>query len=265
MNCFFTSSDDEWFQPTDHTRGPWHRDHCHAGPPTGLLARSVEQLVPQQRLTRLTVNLLRPIPFAGFRITAALQKQGRLVSTCNAAIVDEHDKVCAQSYSLHMTEQPAVEMPSHHIETLDPNDAGPGLFPIQQTLHDLPAFNGDGVAVRYPPGHDHRPGPTVAWMKTVPLLSTETPSPFQRLCPLADCGNAFGRNADPSEVQFMNPDLTIHCHRDPLGDWLGTDVAGFWEPNGIGMADAHLFDRAGSVGRAVQTLLLQAVAENGPT
>lgn len=259
MNCFFTTEDQEWFSPTDHTRGPWHVDHCHAGPPTGLIARALEALVPEQRLTRLTVNLTRPIPFAGFRISAKLERQGRIVTVSGAELIDQQNKTCATATALHMTEQPPTTLPTHQRPILNPDDASIGLFPIQQPLHDKPAFSGDGVSIKYPQGHDHLPGPTIAWMKTVPLLGTETPSPFQRLCPLADCGNAFGRNADPTEVNFMNPDLTILCHRDPAGEWLGTDATGYWEPNGIGMSDAHLFDRHGSVGRAIQTLLLRPV------
>lgn len=256
MNCFFTTDDNEWFRPTSHTRGPWHKEHCHGGPPTGLIARAVENLITEQRLTRLTVNLLRPIPFAGFRIAASVQKAGRIVSTCSAEIIDEQGKVCVSANSLHMKQRAGNSLPTHQRQVLNPDDALPGLFPIQETLHGEPAFNGDGVWIKYPQGHDHTPGPTIAWMKTVPLLNTEEPSPFQRLCPLADCGNAFSRNADPVDVNFMNPDLSIHCHRDPIGEWLGTDVAGYWEPDGIGLADAHLFDRLGSIARVAQTLLL---------
>ncbi len=261
MDCFFTTEDNDWFNPTDHTRGPWHDQHCHAGPPTGLIARALEKLLPEQRLTRLTVNLTRPIPFAGFRITTAIQRQGRIVSTSSAEVIDQDNRCCVTATALHMSEQPPVPLPTHQRPAQNPNDATVGLFPIQQTLHDQPAFNGEGVIVKYPAGQDHNPGPTVAWMKTVPLLATEPPSPFQRLCPLADCGNAFGRNANPDEVNFMNPDLTILCHRDPVGDWLGTDAAGYWEPNGIGMSDAHLFDQQGSVGRAIQTLLLRPASQ----
>ena len=54
-------------------------------------------------------------------------------------------------------------------------------------------------------------------MSTAPLLPDETPSPFQRICPLADCGNAFSRHAEPVEIAFVNPDLTIALHRDPVG------------------------------------------------
>lgn len=265
MDCFFTTEDNEWFSPTDHTRGPWHVEHCHAGPPTGLIARAVEQLAPLQRLTRLTVNLHRPIPFSGFRISAGVEKSGRVVTTCHAAIIDQQGKVCANATSLHMTRQPEAKLPTHKRPPANPDDATIGLFPIQQTLHNKPAFNGNGVEVKYPPGHDHRPGPTIAWMKTVPLLLTEVPSPFQRLCPMADCGNAIGRNADPAEVNFMNPDLSIHCHRDPVGEWIGSEVAGYWEPDGIGMADAHLFDASGSIGRAVQTLFLRRNSDYATT
>jgi hypothetical protein len=107
-------------------------------------------------------------------------------------------------------------------------------------------------------------------MKTVALLPDEVPSPFQRMCPLADCGNAFGRNADLQQVQFMNTDLTLSLHRDPVGEWLGTQSVGYWQANGIGLADATLYDARGAVGRALQTLLLKkysglnAIANTNP-
>lgn len=257
MDCFFTTDDNEWFAPTSHTRGPWDVNHCHAGPPTGLIARALEQLNPEQRLTRLTVNLSRPIPFNGFRIDAEIVRRGRIASISSASLIDQNDKVCVTATALHMAEQEPAEYPTHNRMLINPDDAVIGKFPIQHTLHGEPAFNGDGVEVKYPDGQSHEPGPTIAWMRTVPLLASEDPTPFQRICPLADCGNAFGRNADPAEVNFMNPDLTILLHRDPVGEWLGTDANGYWEPSGIGMADAHLFDQYGSVGRALQTLLLR--------
>jgi len=55
----------------------------------------------------------------------------------------------------------------------------------------------------------------------------------------------------------MNTDLTLVLHRDPEGDWLGSESVGYWEPNGIGLADALLFDQHGPVGRAMQSLILR--------
>lgn len=256
-DSFFTTVDNHWFTPSSHTRGPWHPDHCHAGPPTALIARAVEQLNPDQQLVRLTVNLIRPIPFNGFRVSAEITRKGRIVTTATATLVDEEQKVCASAIALQMTPQAKQNFPSQHVGYGRHTDAEPGPFPITRTLHDKPSFKGDGVEVKYPEGQTNEPGPTIAWMKTVPLLATETPSAFQRLCPLADCGNAFGRNAEPWEVNFMNPDLTILLHREPQGEWLGTNSTAYWEEDGIGMADAQLFDESGSVGRALQTLLLR--------
>jgi len=256
-NAFFETDDHVWFKPTQHTRGPWDVNACHAGPPTGLIARALEQLLPDKRLIRLNVNLLRPIPFSGFKIEVSLQRDGRSAATSSANLLNAEGKVMVSASGLHMVEQsPPHEYPTHKASFGTAKDAKPGGFPIQ-TLHDLPAFNGDGVQIRYPAGEDGNPGPTILWMKTVPLLETETTSPFQKICPLADCGNAFGRNANPSEVSFVNPDLTLILHRDPIGEWLGSESVGYWEPNGQGLADALLFDEQGVVGRAMQTVLLK--------
>jgi len=256
-DSFFTSTDDYWFEPTSHSRGPWDEFACHAGPPTALLARAVEQLFPNQRLTRLTVNLQRPVPFNGFSVEARVIRQGRTVSLSEASLVDATGKTVITAAGMHLTPAEPMAIPTQHIDMGSPEDAKPGRFPIETTLHGKPAFNGDGVSVRYPDGESQTPGPTTAWLKTVPLLPYETASPFQRICPLADCGNAFGRNADPADVTFMNTDLTILLHRDPVGEWLGTQSTGYWEPDGIGMADALLFDHQGPVGRAMQSLVLR--------
>ena len=257
---FFTvdgaGGDAERFVPTTHARGPWHPDHCHAGPPTGLLARAAERLVPGKRLTRLTVSLIRPIPHAGFSVRAEPVREGRTVALVAARIEGDDGRVAATAEALLMTRQGAREVPTHADSLGSPEEAASGGFPIAETLHGLPAFNGRGVETRYPAGQGREPGPTGAWLRTVPLLPHETPSPFQRVCPLADCGNAFGRNAEPGHTSFANADLTVLLHRDPVGEWLGTRAVGYWEPDGIGMADALLFDREGAVGRALQTLLL---------
>ncbi len=263
-NAFFTlkttpkttPNNDPWFQPTEHTRGPWDENACHAGPPTGLLARAVEQLLPEKRLIRLNVDLLRPIPFEGFHIDAKISRNGRSTAASTANLIAKSGKIIATAHALHMLEQPATDYPSHSRTFGNAAQAHEGPFPIQ-TLHDKNAFNGAGVHMRYPEGENGAPGPTTVWMKTVPLLADEEPSAFQRICPLADCGNAFGRNAEPSQVSFVNPDLTIVLHRNPEGEWLGSQSVGYWEPNGQGLADALLFDEKGVVGRALQTLLLK--------
>ncbi len=92
-------------------------------------------------------------------------------------------------------------------------------------------------------------------MRTIALLAGEAMSPFQRLCPIADCTNAFSRHLD-DEVAYMNADLTVVAHRDPVGDWVGSHARSTWEPHGVASATATLFDATGAVGSAAQILVL---------
>ncbi len=253
----FFVTDGERFVASDYARGPWNPEACHAGPPTGLLARAAEQLVPDKQLVRITVELIRPVPMAGFRIRAAIEHDGRQVVTTATHLEDEDGQVRVRAKGLHLAPTADEhEFPTVSIDTPPLAHSRPGGFPIATTLHGLTGFR-SGVSMRYPPGQDRRPGPTTAWMRTIPLLAGEEPSPFQRICPLADSGNAIGRNAEPDEVGFVNPDLTVVLHRPPEGLWLGSEAVSFWQPTGIGLADALLFDHRGTVGRALQTLLLR--------
>lgn len=246
----------EWFRPTAHCRGPWDPSACHAGPPTGLLARAAERLLPDQQLVRLTVELTRPVPHSGFAIEASVARAGRTVSTSDLSVVDGDGRAVATARGMHLTPTQPGDVPSVAYPVPRPAEAIPGPFPIRQGMHGLPMFSG-GVEVRYPTGEDPTPGPTRLWMRTVPLVLGEEPSPFQRLCPLADCGNGISRNDEAGELAFMNTDLTVVVHRLPVGEWIGIDCVSRWEATGVGMADSLLFDEHGAVGRAVQTLVVQ--------
>jgi len=109
---------------------------------------------------------------------------------------------------------------------------------------------------RYPKNEDNSAGPTSIWLKTVPIYTNAPSSGFQRICPIADCGNAISRNGEPQQFGFLNTDLSIHLHREPLGEWFRSDAISQWNANGIGMSDALLFDEHGAVGRAVQSLVI---------
>lgn len=256
--AFMRTSDGEWFVGNDGSRGPWSAEHCHAGPVAGLMARAVEALIPGKTLIRLAAEFSRPVPLAGFRIAARVVRDGRQVATAEAELTDATGAVCATADTLHVAERDAAGLPSATVPSPDFAEARPGRFPIPDAAHGLPMF-AHAVEIAYPPGETVEPGPTTLWMRTPPLLAGEMPSPFQRLCPLADCGNGISRNADLSEATFVNPDLTIACFRAPQSEWLASRAISYWEPTGIGLASAMLFDELGPVGSALQTLIVNKV------
>lgn len=251
---------EEWIVPTDLARGPWDEHACHGGPPTAMLVRALERAVPAQRLARITVELSTPVPMAGFRIETSVVRNGRTTSQSQAAIIDAEGVVRSTAAGVHVrAAQPPVvpdTWDNAGWELPTSTDAEPGEFPMRAAMPDWVGFS-RSVEVRYPAGSSGDGGNTTVFMRTVPMLPDEVPTPFQRIAPLADCGNAFSRHAGPDELQFINTDLIIALHRDPVGEWLGSRSSSQWQPSGMGLADALLFDDHGPVGRALQTLLLR--------
>lgn len=258
-NAFFSVDAEGRFVGNDGARGPWSADACHAGPVTGLLVRALELEIPDKQLVRITANYLRPIPLAGFRIETETMRTGRATAAATARLIDTEGRLCASAFSLHFSRSDFEQLPTVHIPAPDFRNAVTGEFVDDSTHHDLPFFR-DAIEVAYPPGENAGPGPTTLWMRTPHLLAGEQPSPFQRVCPLADCGNGTSRNTDFELATFVNPDLTIILHRLPESEWLASSAVSFWEPTGIGLSQATLFDMKGSIGVASQTLLIKPVA-----
>lgn len=246
------------FIPTDYTRGPWDPRACHAGPPTGLMARASELLVTDKPLVRLLVEIARPIPMSGFRVRAAIERNGRTVTT-TAIEVHDQDRSYARALGLHVA-QTEVPVSTHRVEFPPLASAVDGAFPIDLT-HDMIGFD-QSLRIRYAPELSQGAGgETFMWAEAkVPLLADEEPSGFQRLCPLADCGNGISWHDGTDRMSFVNVDLVVAVHRQPIGTWMGSHSVSFWEESGIGRADALLFDEHGPVGRAMQNLVLRRAA-----
>ncbi len=253
--AYFTTLDGSWFKPTEYSRGPWDADSCHAGPPTGLVVRSLERLETSQRLARITVEIHRPIPMAGFQVTAGVQRQGRSVTTAKALIVD-NDKTYATAHAIYIRSHDPVEYAT--VAGAEPDFASsvPGTFPIESTRHGLPSII-DSLEVRYDrDGSQGTGGPTTIWIRSLPMLEEEEPSGFQRICPLADSGNGISYNEYLDTALFVNADLTLALHREPIGEWFCSRSRSHWQSDGIGLADSELFDTRGAVGRALQMLII---------
>jgi hypothetical protein len=226
------------------------------------MVRALERLSAAQRFARVNVELLRPIPMTGFRVRAEVTRPGRSVTFSAAEILDD-DRIYARAYGMHLRRLDDLDCGTAPFDPPNLSGAVPGPFPIRQTVHGLQGFT-DSVEVRYDPAGSHgEGGPSIMWMRTnVPILADEEASPFQRICPLADCGNGISHNDYIDKVFFLNTDLSIALHRDPVGEWFCSKAVSHWHRDGTGIADAELFDGDGPVGRALQNVLLMP-AEGG--
>jgi hypothetical protein len=83
----------------------------------------------------------------------------------------------------------------------------------------------------------------------------EEPSGLQRVLAVADSGNGLS-NELPMTWYFINPELTVHLHREPVGEWVCVDAVTTVSEGGCGLATTALSDREGPVGVGAQSLLV---------
>jgi hypothetical protein len=260
----FYEPDGEDYVATEATRGPWDPGAQHAGPPAALIGREMERLgggriadgegAPAQ-VGRITYEIVRSVPIGRLRVHAEVVRPGRRVEMVQATLTDGDGEalVRAQGWRLR-TEEVSFERPSGFPEVPPgPDRAEPGKFP------DIGYDVGYHTAMdyRFVTGGFTEPGPATVWMRMgVPLLPDEEPTPLQRVLVAADSGNGVSVALDWTRYLFINVDLSVHLHRLPEGEWVCLDAVTLPEPNGIGMADTHLFDERGAIGRGAQTLLI---------
>jgi hypothetical protein len=121
------------------------------------------------------------------------------------------------------------------------------------------AFHAHAVDHRFVAGGFDRPGPATDWIRLrVPVVAGEPPSPLMRVAAAADFGNGVSWLVSPGDGWLsINPDLTIHLHREPAGEWVCLEAVTALGATGVGMAESRLWDEHGPIGRAVQSLLVE--------
>jgi Thioesterase-like superfamily len=106
-------------------------------------------------------------------------------------------------------------------------------------------------------GSFEEPGPAALWTRlTVAVVDGEEPTGLQRVLAVADSGNGVSSVLDWREHYFINPELTVHLHREPRGEWVLLDAVTTISPGGAGLAASVLSDVDGEVGRGAQSLLV---------
>ena len=256
------SRDGDVFVPTDLTRGPWSPDAQHGGPPAALVVRAVSAVdAPAPMVvTRATFELLRPVPLAPLRVTTTVLRPGRKVQLVGASVVTVDGDVEVVRATVLRVRSSSLPLPADvGVDEGRPDVpdevAGDG-FPMAVDT-SLRHFHRDAMEIRPVAGGFDRPGPATAWFRLrVPVVEGEEPSGLERVAATADFGNGLSWVLPPG-WQFINPDLTVHLLREPVGEWVCLASRTLPTDGGVGMAESALYDSAGRVGRSAQSLLLE--------
>jgi hypothetical protein len=101
------------------------------------------------------------------------------------------------------------------------------------------------------------PVPVTMWGRlAVPILAGEEPSPLQRTLALSDMGSGVSGIVGFDTHVFINPELSVHLWRAPVGEWIALRCRTHLGDDGIGLAESALRDGAGRFARAEQSLLV---------
>lgn len=245
--------------PTEFSRGPWDPQACHGGPISALMVRTVERAddTGPWQLARITVELLRPVPvLEPLIVTTEIERPGRMVSLVGVGLSTAQGVEVAKARALRVR-RAAVDLPSTVTATGPFGEPGVGEAGRPEWAEDITAFHRDSVELRFAEGASDTPGPVSVWARAVvPLFVGEEPSGAQRVMYAADFMNGVASELDAQSMLFINPDLTVHLGRVPIGEWIGLVASSHYGPDGAGLAEGALFDSAGRLGRAVQSLLL---------
>jgi Acyl-CoA thioesterase C-terminal domain/Acyl-CoA thioesterase N-terminal domain len=242
------------YRATEATAGPWSADAEHGGPPSALAARELERYEPDEntRLARVAVDILRPVPVGVLTARTRLLRPGKRVALLETVLAaGDQDVLVARGWRIATSESAPV---------VGTGDAVPEI-PAEGLAPQFPGGHRDGylseIDWRFVSGNFSQPGPCRVWARPrIPLLPGEELSPMCRTLLVADSGSGVSMAIDPMTYTFMNVDLTVILHRDPVGEFVLLDAATTMSGTGTGLAETRLWDSTGAVGTGLQTLLV---------
>jgi hypothetical protein len=260
----FEAVGNDLYVPTEAALGPWTDKALHGGPPTMLMAREVERFQPDENMfvTRLTVELLRPVGRTHLAVRCRLVRPGRKVQLVEASLWSDENEVAR-----------ATALRIRRADVAVPERTEPPPHSLSDTVGEWtgsyrsgPAYHADGVEIRTAREDRGELAPNWGWIRLrLPLVPGEEPSGLVRVCAAADFPNGISYVVDPRKISYVNPDVTVYMHRLPLGEWVMVDARTWLQPHGSGFAEGALYDEKGRIGRSLQGLLVEARSEQAVT
>lgn len=252
---FYEPLGDDRYRSTEHTVGPWGPDSQHAGPPSALLTRALEQMPSSWpgTLSRISVDILGAVPVAELALRTRVVRPGRNVELVEAEAESGGRTVLrAQAWRIRAAE---IDLPA-------PADGGADDRVPEFAEEDKPFFDWGGgylqaMQWRFVPGSVGGVGRAAAWARMrIPLVAGEEPTGLQRVMTLADSGNGVSFRLSPEQWLFINTELTVHLVAPPAGEWICLDGTTRLDSTGFGLASSRLFDRNRLVGLGAQSLFV---------
>ncbi|WP_112261568.1 thioesterase family protein [Lentzea terrae] len=252
MPAFYEPLGDNVFRSTEHTVGPWGPDSQHLGPPSALLVRSLLAMNTPS-LSRVTFEVLGPVPVADLTVSTSVERPGRSVELLSATLAHE-GRVALTARAWHIVGSDTTAVAGGSGAPLaPPEDAVPMEIPDHWSGGYLAAVEWLSLS-----GGIFTPGDAQVWARPrVDVVEGSETSPLERLFSVVDSASGVSSRVDIRKWYAINTDLTVHLHRQPVGDWVGMDARTTIGPGGVGIATSVVHDVEGPVGTTAQALFVR--------
>lgn len=250
----FFRFDGTHYVPTPASRGPWDPNSLHGRVIAGLLGEEIERLhgEPEFIPARLSVDMYRLPDLSPVEVTTRVVREGRRIKVIDAEFISGGKSAGRATCQLLRR----MGAPEGNVWTPPNWDV-----PKPEDIPEPDTSNrpmGGMWAMRRIVGDFGTIGQKRTWMAEVRELVEGRPlTPFVRVAVAADFASPFA-NAGDQGLKYINSDVTVYLHREPVGEWVGFEVVNHGATEGVAIGECFLYDVDGPIGSAACCALVQA-------
>jgi len=246
--------DGDAFIGSNATQSSWSPGSQAGGAVLALLGHVLEDVptLTPMSLSRLTVDLVRPVPIgAPLWIDHVVIREGKIIQVVDS-VVRSADSECVRARTLRIRDEDLTggDVPASTTDDDGLVDSLPAPHELPSTgdIAGIAGFLGSGAELRR--NAEPLDGPSIAWMRLrVPVVAGEPIRATSRVTSPMDCVNLLGVNGLPSGVTAINPDVSAHVVRAPVGEWVALVGDTRFAPSiGHGFSMATMIDVDGVFG-----------------
>ncbi len=259
--------DGDCFIPNEIAASVWSSKTIHGGASSALMVATMEDRFSSDdmQLSRLTVDLFRPVPMAPLRVLCKTIRDGKRIKIFDVSLYNEDLEVGRASGLI--LQKNAVEIPEYaqndvtlpeEIERAFSQTEIVGLSGVERMIKGGAITGLRALILLKPVFLNIGIGHGCSWVKLpINVVEGRENSPLLNVAVLADFANGFSQVRLSDEVGFINADLTINLYRMPVSEWLCVDATAYPQTTGLAMVDTLLYDEQGAIGRVSQSNLVQ--------
>jgi hypothetical protein len=236
--------DADAFVATACTGSAWDPASQSGGAVLALLGHVLEDvptLMPMS-LSRLTVDIVRPVPVGEpLHVGTEVLREGKKIQLVDLTVL-AGDQVTTRARALRIRDQDVVDLSGLPVSTTAYNPAAdvppPEALPAVNPPPGQAEFLRRGAEVRRTTGATD--GAHVAWCRLrVPVVAGEPVRTTSRAVLPLDVVNLIGVDLDPTRATSINPDVSGHLLRAPVGEWVALTGHTYYDhhvAHGVSMA-----------------------------